>query len=875
MKYSFLLILLCVAHITAFSQITINGNITDEDGSVVPAASVQLYVKETNKIVAFTTSDDKGNFIIKTENAGNYRLEVSHLSYEKEIKELSSLTAGVHSIKILVNYRADTVLEGVTIIGQASAARQKGDTISYNLKALTTGNEQKLKDVISRLPGLEINDNGKITSNGKVVNDLLINGQKMFGDNHQIATENINAEMLEGIDLLNNYENISAVKEIEGSDKTALNIQIKEEYLGRITGNADGFAAYEERYKLHSNLFRFGRKLNLSSIIDLNNMGEQALTLSDYLNMSKSIKQDLRNNDASLASFSTLPSIPDFLLQNENLKRRKSQFASFDIAYNPTERLSISGYSIFNFTQSDEAVWSEKRYLNTGNENLFRDNQLAKNKFFFNQTRINADYKAGKNALLNYSLIFDPNTIDRERNTNTESIDTTADFSENNNRAGLSFGHQFSYIQRIAKNKLLSFNAYQEIKRRDDDYGLTSSLPLFDLSVNDFFQSKNIRENEAGVYAKYTQKAGSHIIRLNTGYYENRNRFDIASQDENVRLNIGHTFADASLMKKTGFLQYRLKAEIRNSNIERNDQHKNILQFLPSAQLKLSFSETNNLTLSYNKTIDFPKIDNLNDFSLVNDFRNRILASAIPYSTPYIQHVFSVNYFRFNLYKGTVIMLNSSLISAENAITTGTFSHSQYNEMQYTLSPEYSSWNNNIGFEQRLSPIKSRLKINAAYLLSRNYNYINSLENQNTLSVYTLRTSLSSKFDVAYFNYDAGVFYSHQSSKYSIGNSQNTISRFSPMLNFNGRFMEHYRYFLYNSYENYRAGATERGFYNLGFKLIYSKEKSKLKYWIEGFNVLNMNNPEIVQMTTSHNMFATEILSRLSGYVGAGITIDF
>lgn len=875
MKYSFLLVLICIIHTTSFSQIIIKGNITDEDSLTVVAASIQLYGTEDNQILAFTTSDDQGNFVLRTEKTGNYRIEVSHLSYEKEIKFLPVVKAGDNNVSFILKYNIDTELETITIIGQSNTAKQKGDTISYNLKNLTTGNEQKLKDVISRLPGLDINDNGKITSNGKVVNDLLINGKKMFGDNHQIATENINAEMLEGIDLLNNYENMSAVKEIEGSDKTALNIQIKEEYLGKITGNADGYLAYKERYKAHANLFRFGRQLNFSSIIDINNTGEQALSLSDYLNMSKSIKQDLRNNDVSLSSFSTLPSIPDFLLQNENLKRRKSQFVSFDIAYNPTEKLSINGYSILNFTQSNEEIRSAKRYLNTGGENLFSDNQFAKNKFLFNQTRLNADYKPYKNALLNYSLMFDPTTVDRKRNSNTESIDTFANFSEHNNRAGLSFGHQLSYIQRIAQNKLLSINAYQELKRIDENYRLTSDLPLFDLFINDIDQSKRISESEAGMFVKYTQKIGNNIIRLNTGYYENRSRFGLDQKSEKVRLNIGSTFADASIMKKRGFFQYRLKTEIRNSNIEWDKQHKSRVFFLPSVQLKFSFSETNNLTLSYYKAIDFPEIINLNNFTMVNDFRNRILPSDASYSMPYIQHIFSLNYFRFNLYKGTVIMFNSSLIRAENAITTGIFSHAQFNDIQYTLAPKYNSWNNNIGFEQRLSTIKSRFKINAGYILSQGYNYINSIESHNTLSIYTFKASLISKFDSSFFNYDAGIFYSHQSSKYSIGDRQNSISRLIPMLNFNGKVLEHFRYFVYNSYETYQAGSDQRRFYNLGFKLIYSQENSKIKYRIEGTNILRLNNPEIVQVATANNMFSTDIFSRLPGYLGIGIDIGF
>src|SRR5699024_9093625 len=111
----------------------------------------------------------------------------------------------------------------------------------------------------------------------------------------KIATDNIDAKMLEGIDLLTNYEEFGAMKDIEGSDKTALNIDIKKEYLGRITGNTEVFGAHKKRYKAHSNIFRFDSKSNISAIVDLNNTGEQVLSIMDYINFNMSIKQDIRN----------------------------------------------------------------------------------------------------------------------------------------------------------------------------------------------------------------------------------------------------------------------------------------------------------------------------------------------------------------------------------------------------------------------------------------------------------------------------------------------------------------------------------------------------------------------------------------------------
>lgn len=877
MKYIFILIFFLVPHI-CFSQNILRGFIQDSLNTPVFSASVQISEFTSGKVISYTSTDSKGKFELSFKNAGTYLLEVNHLSFKKEKREVQ-LKNGVNiDLKITLK-ESQAALEEV-IITSTAAANQSGDTISYNLKALTTGNEQKLKDVIKRLPGLEINDDGKITTNGKVINDLMVNGKKIFGDNHQMATENINAEMLEGIDLLNNYESFSAIKEIEGSDKTALNIKIKKEYLGKITGNGDVYGAYKERYKVHSNLFRFGVKANVTAIVDLNNTGEQALSLKDYISMSKSIKQDLRNNDAALSNFVNLPSIPDFLVQNNNVETKRSEFASFDFAYNATSKISVNGFSIFNFTKSNEVVLSNKNFFTLGQPISIKDSQLALNHFFFNQTKANIDYKPNKNTLLNYSVIFDPGKTERSRSTNTEMMTDAFFNNESNNRFNYTLGHQLSYIIRIANNKLLSFNAFQEFKQQDDDYSLWSNRQLYNQSFFNLSQEKNIYKDETGLFAKYTQKLKNNILRLNAGYFTINNRFSARNElnnflDNENKTNLDYAFLDASIMRKTGLFQYRLKAELRNSFISRGNDKKELLQILPAAQLKMAFTQTHNLTFSYNRTLDFPKIENLNDFSYASDFRNLVLPTQLLYSEVFNQDIFSLNYFRFDLYSGTVLMANSAITKANQSITTNTNSKVYFNEIQNRISPKYFTWNSSISFEQRISSLDSKLKFNANHIYAENFNFINDLQNRNATNIYTIRGTMNSTFKSPVFNYEAGIFYSYQKSLYSLFNSQNEIKRLTPLLNINGRFDDKLSYYINNAYEIFKASGSSRDFYDLGIKIIYNKENSKFKYWIEGVNVLNMNNPEIIEISSSNNIFSVDVISRLSGYVGFGLSYQF
>ena len=878
MKYLFIFFL-CLVYGISYSQNFIRGIVLDIQDNPIPSTSVQLRDIDGNKIFFYTLTDSNGKFEFLISEQGKYLLIVSHLSYKvyQKLVELELNVSKNLTIKLLVSTEQ---LEEVVILPQGGNAKQEGDTIRYNLKSLTSGNEQKLKDVINKLPGLEINDNGKITSNGKVVNDLMVNGKKIFGDNHQLATENMSADMVEGIDLLNNYESFEAIKEIEGSDKIALNIIIIEKYLGKITGNADVYGAYQERYKLHSNLFRFGTKSNVTAIADLNNTGEQALSLKDYVNMSKSIKQDLRNNDASLSNYVSLPSIPDFLLENSNVESKNSQFSSFDFFYIPSSKLSINGFSIFNFTKSNESVFSQKTFLNLGESVSNVDNLAALNRFFFNQTKINIDYKPNKNSLLNYSVIFDPNTAKRDKFTDSKDLEKTSFFDESNNRFNYTFGQQLSYIMRISLNELLSFNAFQEIKNQKDDYKLLSDQHLFDQHFTQLLQNKNLLQKEMGIFAKFTRKLDLNILRLNTGFFNINNQFYSRNMLNSMLLpvdeiNLDYVFLDASLMKKIGLFQYRLKAEIRNSYINNKVDKQTVFQFLPTTQLKFAFSQMHSLTFSYNKTVNFPKIENLNGFYNATDFRNLIIPSELPYSVVFAQNNFSLNYFKFDLFHGTVFMVNSSLNTSNQFASTNTISKINYNEMVYLTASSSMNWNSNFSFEQRVSALKSKIKINANYLYSDSYNFINSFENSIKTNFYSIRASSSSNFKNGLIDFEVGLNYSYRESSYSLFNNHNDMKRISPLLNFNGRIINEFRYFIYNSYEKFKTVNSERSFYDLGFKFMYDKPHSKFNCWIEGVNILNLNNPEIMEISSNSNVFSVDVIKRLSGYMGIGVSYSF
>jgi len=866
-----LLFILLAFSITGFSQTNLRGKVIDSASRPVAFASILL--QKDNKTVKYATSDEKGEFTIAIAvPIENLTLKASHISHEPTTVALKK--EDLNGVLILTLAEKKQDLREVIIQSKMGVAKVKGDTLSYNLKALTTGNEEKLRDVLKKLPGIEINEEGKITAQGKVINNLLVNGKKMFGDNHQIATENINASMLDGIDLLSNYETFGALKEIEGSNKTALNVKIKKEYLGKITGNIDLLGAYNKRYQAHSNLFKFNEKLNVSAIANLNNTGYQPLSSKDYFSLNKSVRQDLRNNDASVNSTLSLDDVPSFLLADENVTTKTNEFASFDITYLPNAKIQANGFSIFNQLRTKEDIRSTRLFLDTGQNVNIQENTNRSNRLFYNQSKFNIDYKPSNNTLWNYTILFDLSLSYADNAIANNLNGANNNITNNQDRWNLSLGHQLSFIRKIARNKLLSFNVFHEIKNRNTDLDINSNTSLFSRN-NQYAQTNRIKKNDVGLYAKYTQKIKNHLFKASAGIVSESSTFTTANPIANNQrsiFDVQYLFTDASIQKSIGKFQYRAKVEARPYFLQNQTDNKTQFVVLPSLQAKYNFSQTHYVQASYSNVVDFPKIDRLNNFDYAEDFRTLTLTSPVLFNTLLRQDVITLNYFKLDLFSGVVLMANSSYIKYGNKLSTNTSKISNYNEVSPIVTNNQFSWNNSISYEQRVRKIKNKFKLNASYILSNFINQINSFDNKQKATLISIKASLASYFKSTAFNYDAGINYTLQRTKFTLFNQLNSVKRVSPFVSFNGIIAEKWSYYIDNTYENFSTQEVSTNFYNLGFRVKYKAKK--FRYWVEGNNILNINNAQVIKVSTTNNILSTEIVNRLAGYIGLGIGFE-
>lgn len=181
-KYCLIILLCFVAAVTKAQERKISGTLTDRDThEPVTQTTVQL-LKSDSTFVVGAISNEKGEFALSAPADGNYLLKISSVGYITYFKKLHIDGKDLALGQIVMNGDA-IMLKGATVTGQAVKVTVREDTFVYNSAAFRTPEGSTIEELVKRLPGAQISDDGKITINGKEVKKILVDGKEfMTGD---------------------------------------------------------------------------------------------------------------------------------------------------------------------------------------------------------------------------------------------------------------------------------------------------------------------------------------------------------------------------------------------------------------------------------------------------------------------------------------------------------------------------------------------------------------------------------------------------------------------------------------------------------------------------------------------------------------------
>lgn len=284
-KYLLLLMVLFFSQ-KIFSQTTITGKIVDSLNNAVPYVIVLFKDNINAQPKKYCIADKNGNYIIELNNKTTTGiLEFKSTNYKTLIKPFNSSNS---KIKVDVKLQPIETNLPPVIVKSNNAITVNGDTTQFKVEAFKTGNEKNVGDLLNNMPGFNVQDNGKISFNGKMISKILIDNDDITGRDYGTITKNLSTNGIEDVQVINNYtdpENIISSYNNQ-SGLTVLNLKYKKGFLEKIFGNGDISTDFFNRYNVKLQATALFKIFKAIAFQNLNNTGDVYSNPNNQLNNS-------------------------------------------------------------------------------------------------------------------------------------------------------------------------------------------------------------------------------------------------------------------------------------------------------------------------------------------------------------------------------------------------------------------------------------------------------------------------------------------------------------------------------------------------------------------------------------------------------------
>lgn len=333
------------------AQLTVKGTVSDSLGN--PIINVNIYTTglDSTGIKTFDYTNKEGQFGLKLKLNRAYLLHVSALGYNKKVIKIPKFTTSDTLVKTITLRRTAYQMKALQVEASQKAITVKKDTVIFNVSAFARGNEETVEDLLKNLPGVTVSPTGQLKFNGKTVGKVLIEGDDLFGRNYTMLTQNLTAEAIETVSAITNYHVNPALEGISKSEKTVLNLELKESFKVDFFGTISALYDLDDHYEGRSNVISITKNMKGYLFVNSNNIGKSpAGSIYNLLDTKSSFQfnssSTLGANTGSSAFINTAPQRVSQLDQNQYLNNQSSLVA-LSMIYEPVEQLKIQGTGYF------------------------------------------------------------------------------------------------------------------------------------------------------------------------------------------------------------------------------------------------------------------------------------------------------------------------------------------------------------------------------------------------------------------------------------------------------------------------------------------------------------------------------------------------
>jgi hypothetical protein len=834
------------------------------DSNLKPIIRAIVVINQNDTQVVFGTTNNDGEFDKSLAN-GNYKIKISKLGFK--VSELALVLEKSSSVQYILE-ELPNKLETVIIKSRPKILRIKEDTISYNLKTIVDGTENKIEDVIKKLPGLNVDQAGKVSYKGQEIDNILIDGNEFFNSKHQMATQNIDAKMVEGIDLLLNRSSFAAPN--SGADKgIALNLKMKEGYKNKWIGDFEIGSGLNNSLKIHTNSFKFFKNGNIAIITDYNNIAKTPITFDDY-NEIRSVS-DINFNDAT----ATQIEMPSFLNPKSYFTKRKNTFVGIHYTFKKSEKSKITITNIFNVANSIESQYKNQTNLGENiNKLSFSDTKKAN--YTLNNTNLKWEFNKSKNTYFSYSVGSTPN-IDNEFNSVLNSNDAVDSDKINNN---FSFAQQFQVASKLFNKISYKLSVKHKYESNDQSFLLISKLPLFDTDLEQINQNLRVKNNFINIVNEFSLAKKSNLFNLklsllNTDSSQKSSISQSLNFNNNLELDKQGIQINPTWLKNWGSkFQSTIGSRISYSNLHFSSEQNSFWRFEPSINLGYNFNILNKLSFNYSLNHELPSINQLQNNSFIYDFQTLYKNSLIRFKQIIPRNELSLDYLNINTKTQSVFFSKMIYSITQNYISNNGNYKTTWTENQYVKTKNNKLLSLIVYYDLKFNDLPFSIKNTISYFYTNGFSQFNGKNNNVKSEIFSSKQQLISNIKNSSFQFDIGFNYRQTQFHQTINNFLNKTEAYQLSLNLRGKIKEKLKWDLVinRDYQNSGYSSNKIDFVNTNIQYIISK---KFKINCNGFNLLNLDNSKIVK-TSFNEVFFTETTTQIMpGYILLGLNYSY
>ncbi|MEP1490359.1 MAG: TonB-dependent receptor [Algibacter sp.] len=884
LKITLLLFLITTA---VFAQIKLEGVVKDSIGNPLELANVVAINQETKALDAYGITNVEGRYKLSLKKNATYKLQVSYIGMTTGEEFFDTKESAVDKDFVL---QPDNALDAIELVYEMPVV-VKGDTLIYNADSFNKGTERKLGDVLENLPGVEINDDGEIEVEGKVVTKVMVEGKEFFDGDSKLATQNIPANAVDKVQLLKNFAEVGQLSGVTNNqDNVAINIKLKEGkknfWFGNITAGG-GASNQNGLYLFQPKLFYYSPEYSINTITDLNNIGEIAFTRRDYFNFTGGFRSPSRDSGTNINLGSN--NLGFLTVQNNRAKDIITKFSAANFSWSPNKALDLSGFAIFSNSKTELQENRDIQYVDLVNAD--RDERTESNtlqRSDLGMLKLSAKYKPNAKNQLNYDILGRISKESQDQNVESTQVGNIVEF-ESSSPYSISQNLNYYYtlnetnifaveVQHLLQDEDPFYNATLEDKDKYEDTANILGLDGAQVNYN-LAQEKRIKSNQMDAKIDYwnilnnksdinftlgtilsSQKFNSNIFQ----FLDDDSVFDTTPTindglDENaIKYNFSDIYLGAHYRLKSGIFTFTpgvsahaYSAKNTQFNIQVTD---NFFRLLPDFNMRMQLKKSEQLILNYGMQTQFTDVSNFARGLVLNSYN--ALFYGIPELESALTHNLSLVYSSFNMFNYTNVFarLNYSK-TVDNIINDSKFEDIVIRESFPVISMFSDETASASGRFQRTFG-KLRASLNGNF----NYSKLNRLEEGdptvNESFSQTYRAELRTNFKTAP-NIELGYRYNIQDN--NLGDRKTKFFTKAPSVEVDALILKSFTLKSDYSYNNFSDEAGTLNSYEfLNASLSYKKDAdAKFEYEIKATNLFDTKSQNNVN-TGTLSVSATE-----------------